>query len=174
MKYTLPLILFALIVALLWRGLFLHPAQVPSPLINHAAPDFELPELLSTHPLSNKDFKGHVTLFNVWASWCVACADEHEVLMHIAKNKSFALYGLNYKDEMTDAKKWLLDKGNPYQKIVFDRTGLAAIDWGVYGTPETFVVDKKHIVRYKHIGPITSDDWKNIFVPLIAKLQGEA
>src|SRR5688572_23450864 len=120
MKYTLPLILFALIVALLWRGLFLHPAQVPSPLINHAAPDFELPELLSTHPLSNKDFKGHVTLFNVWASWCNACAEEHDFLLQLAQNEHVILYGLDYKDDIATAKMILKQYGNPYQRVAID------------------------------------------------------
>ncbi len=174
LRFIIPFIIFLTCSAVLWKGLSLHPARIPSPLIGKAAPNFQLPTLFNPQQITlDSDLKNHITLLNVWASWCATCAEEHELLLKIAKNKSFVLYGLNYKDDPDTAKKWLLDKGNPYQLIALDREGQAAIDWGVYGTPETFVIDKHGMIRYKQIGPITADDWQNTFLPLLAKLQGE-
>ena len=163
--------LFIVCITVMWRGLSLHPSDVPSPLIGKRAPRLQLPLLLNTHLISlNKELKGHVTLLNVWASWCVACSEEHDLLLHIAKNKNFELWGLDYKDNPEAAVSWLERKGNPYQKVLLDKQGLTAIDWGVYGTPETFVIDKQGIIRYKQVGPILADDWQNIFLPLIQQL----
>jgi cytochrome c biogenesis protein CcmG/thiol:disulfide interchange protein DsbE len=173
-RFILPLIVFSLIIGLLWRGLSLHPNQVPSPLINKPAPTFSLPNLLDTKKFtSNKDFLGQVTLVNIWATWCEACAEEHETLLQLAKNQQIIFYGWNYKDDATAAKKWLIQYGNPYKIIAFDQTGTAAIDWGVYGTPETFVVDKHGIIRYKQIGPIDYATWEKTLKPLIEKLWKE-
>lgn len=171
---TLPLLVFIVIGVVLWRGLSLHPEKVPSPLINKPAPKFQLPLLLYPDKVtSNKDFVGRITLLNVWASWCYACAQEHDLLLELAKNEYIALYGLNYKDDSVAAKKWLNDYGNPYQIIAVDKAGHVAIDFGVYGSPETFVIDKKGVVRYKHIGPLTPDSWKQNFIPLIEQLRKE-
>lgn len=170
-KYTLPFILFLLIVTLLWRGLSLHPAQINSPLVNKAAPSFELPELFSAKKVTSHDFKGQVTLLNVWASWCNACAEEHAFLLQLMQNEHIVFYGLDYKDDPVVAKKLLLEYGNPYKLIAVDQTGQVAIDWGVYGAPETFVIDKKGMIRYKHIGPITADVWQSNLKPLIQQLQ---
>jgi cytochrome c biogenesis protein CcmG/thiol:disulfide interchange protein DsbE len=174
LRFIAPLIIFCIMVIILWKGLSLHPTEVPSPLVGKPAPEFQLPTLFNPANISlTSDLKHHVTLLNVWASWCIACADEHELLMKISKNKSFVLVGLDYKDNPDDAKKWLSDKGNPYQLVVMDKQGQTAIDWGVYGTPETFVIDKKGIIRFKQIGPINDDNWQQIFLPLIAKLESE-
>lgn len=169
-----PLIFFLLMMALLWRGLFLHPNQIPSPLINKPAPIFQLPTLFDTNKIiSNKNLLGHITLLNVWATWCEACAEEHGFLLQIANNPDFVLDGLDYKDAPIAAKNWLKTQGNPYQAVLVDEQGDAAIDWGVYGTPETFVIDKKGTIRYKQIGPITAEIWNDKFKPLIMQLQKE-
>lgn len=173
-KTLLPLFAFLVIIFLLGRGLGMHPNQVPSPLVDKKAPNFSLPNLLNPMKrATERDFLGHVTLFNVWATWCSACADEHEMLVEIAKNKNIVVYGLLYKDKPDEARIWLKRNENPYQTIAVDQTGEAAIDWGVYGTPETFVIDKKGMIRYKQIGAITAEIWEQTMLPLIRKLQDE-
>jgi len=150
----MPLIIFAVLVALLGIGLTLNPRLVPSPLIGKPAPVFELPLLLKEGSFSNKDLLGHVTLVNVWASWCYACRQEHETVKSLGR-KGIRIIGLNYKDEPDDAKRWLTRLGNPYQFIAADQSGRVAIDWGVYGAPETFLIDKSGIIRHKVIGPLS-------------------
>jgi cytochrome c biogenesis protein CcmG, thiol:disulfide interchange protein DsbE len=171
LSYALPLFLFIGIALILWRGLSLHPQQVPSPLINKQAPNFNLPELISGATTNNNDFQGHVTLVNVWATWCYACAEEHEFLLKLSQDTNLYIYGFNYKDDVEKAKTWLHEHGNPYKKIAVDKIGSVCIDWGVYGTPETFVLDKHGIIRYKHIGPITDSNWSQILKPIIEKWQ---
>ncbi|MDR3478287.1 MAG: DsbE family thiol:disulfide interchange protein [Gammaproteobacteria bacterium] len=174
-RFLLPLIFFILIGLLLWRGLSLHPNEIPSPLIGKASPTFSLPTLLGTKAtITEKDLKGHVTLLNVWATWCYACALEHEYLMELASHKDFKLFGFNYKDDNIAARHWLKEHGNPYEIIAVDVTGTTAIDWGVYGTPETFLIDKNSIIRYKQIGPITQEVWEKTLRPLVEKLENEA
>jgi cytochrome c biogenesis protein CcmG/thiol:disulfide interchange protein DsbE len=174
LRYTLPLILFLLIGLILWRGLQQHPAEIPSPLINEAVPHFSLPLLSdASKRLTQDDFIGHVTVLNIWASWCSACAYEHEFLMSIAQDKSFVMYGLDYKDEAADANRVLTQNGNPYQKVAADTDGKTAIDWGVYGTPETYVIDKKGMIRYKHVGSLVPDRWEREIKPIIEKLRSE-
>ncbi len=174
-RIILPLIIFIAIIALLWRGLSLHPNQIPSPLLNKPAPAFALPDLYHVNnTVSNKDFAGHVTLFNVWATWCYACAAEHAKLVELADKEHVFIIGLNYKDNTDAAKKWLLENGNPYKKIAVDETGNTAIDWGVYGAPETFIVDKKGMIRYKQIGPITDEVWQQQLKPLVISLEKES
>lgn len=158
LKRFMPLIIFAALVALLAIGLTLNPRLVPSPFIGKPAPEFELPLLLSEGSFSNKDLIGHVTLLNVWASWCFACRQEHETVKSLGR-KGIRIIGLNYKDEAADAKNWLARLGNPYQAIAADVDGRIAIDWGVYGAPETFLIDKSGIIRHKVIGPLS--DQKN-------------
>jgi cytochrome c biogenesis protein CcmG/thiol:disulfide interchange protein DsbE len=150
----MPLIVFAILVALLAIGLTLNPRLVPSPLIDKPAPDFELPLLLQEGSFSKRDLMGHVTLLNVWASWCFACRQEHEVVKQLARS-GVRIIGLNYKDEPADAKAWLTRLGNPYQYIAADHDGRIAIDWGVYGAPETFLIDQQGIIRHKVIGPLS-------------------
>ncbi len=155
LKRFLPLIIFAALATLLAVGLTLNPRLVPSPLIDKPAPEFELPLLLEQGSFSHKDFIGKVTLLNVFASWCVSCRQEHEVIKHLVRSGA-RVVGLNYKDEPEDAKRWLATLGNPYHVVAADYDGLAGIDWGVYATPETFLIDKDGIIRHKVIGPLTN------------------
>ena len=150
----MPLIAFAILVVLLAIGLTLNPRLVPSPLIGKPAPVFELPLLLKDGSFSNKDLIGHITLVNVWASWCFACRQEHETVKRLSRD-GVRIIGLNYKDEPDDAKQWLAKLGNPYQRIAVDYDGRVGIDWGVYGAPETFLIDKQGIIRHKVIGPLS-------------------
>ncbi len=172
---VIPLIFFILVGGILWIGLHAHPEFIPSPLIDNPAPAFALPVLSYENKVATqKDFSGHVTLFNVWATWCSACAQEHEMLMTIAKDQpDLVLYGLDYKDDDRAARRYLHDNGNPYRTVAIDKTGNTAIDYGVYGTPETFVIDKKGIIRFKYIGSITTDVWEETLGPLVTKLQSE-
>lgn len=171
-RYLFPLIIFLLIAGLLWRGLQSHPDKIPSALIGKATPSFELPNLLGLEEtISQKIFLNQVSIVNVWASWCYACTLEHSVLMSIAHDVT--IYGLNYKDDPKKALAWLKTYGNPYKAIFTDQKGNIAIDWGVYGTPETFIIDKKGIIRRKHIGPMTQDIWENELRPFIEKIRNE-
>lgn len=157
-------------------GLNLKPGDIPSPFINKPAPTFSAAKLDSPEEkLSPNDLKGKVWLFNVWASWCVSCRAEHAILNALAQQQQAAvIVGLNYKDEPSDAKNWLQNLGNPYNVSVMDREGRIGIDWGVYGVPETFVIDKKGLIRYKHTGPVSADDVQQIFLPLLSQLQAES
>lgn len=157
LRRFLPLIVFAVLVGFLAIGLTLNPRLVPSPLIDKPAPEFKLPLLLQKGTFSNKDLLGHVTLVNVWASWCFACRQEHETVKYLSRN-GVRIIGLNYKDKANDAKQWLAKLGNPYQAIAADEDGRVAIDWGVYGAPETFLIDKQGIIRHKVIGPLTDKE----------------
>ena len=170
-RYLAPLVAFIALAGLLYKGLSLDPRHVPSPLIDKPAPAFSLPLLQQPDTLmSNTDLKGEVTLLNVWATWCVACRQEHPLLMQLAK-QGVRIYGLNYKDKRDDAKRWLQMYGNPYLANAFDAEGRTGIDWGVYGTPETFVVDKQGIIRFKHIGPLTTESIDRDILPLLKQLQ---
>ena len=175
MKRTVwPLIAFMVLVVFLGIGLTKDPRKLPSPFIGKAAPIFNLPQL---HDL-NKTFSpesmlGKVWVLNVWASWCVSCRAEHHVLNSMMKNNEVNLIGLNYKDEVTDARRWLSRYGNPYKISISDIEGTAGIEWGVYGVPETFVMDKKGIVRLKHTGPVTNQDIAEEIIPLIKRLEKE-
>lgn len=175
LKYILPLLLFILLTVFLAIGLRLNPKEIPSPLIDKPAPAFNLPILATPEKtLKHSDFQGQVWLLNVWASWCVSCRDEHPLLLQLAKQNIAPLVGLNYKDEQIAANQWLAKHGNPYQTSIMDGDGRTGIDYGVYGVPETFVIDKHGIIRYKHTGPVSPGDLERIFLPLIAKLQAEA
>ena len=172
-KRFLPLIIFIVLLVFLAIGLGLKPREVPSPLINKQAPAFNLPVLgQPTQMLSQKDLLGKVWLLNVWASWCVACRVEHPLLVDFAKTGAVPIYGLNYKDKRDDAIRWLTNFGNPYQQSLVDSDGLVGIDFGVYGVPETFVIDKAGVIRLKHIGPVTPEALRDTILPLIKKLSG--
>ena len=170
-----PLILFVLLVAFLAVGLYRDPAEVPSPLIGKPAPEFALPRLDDAkQTFSPKDALGQVWLLNVWASWCAACREEHPVLLNLAKTNSVPLYGLDYKDTQPEAIKWLISGGgNPYEQTVMDESGKVGIDYGVYGVPETYVIDKKGVIRYKQIGPVTAKVLAETILPLVKRLQTE-
>lgn len=174
LKFIIPLILFVVLAVFLALGLNLNPHDIPSPFIDKPAPAFSAPKLTApTEKLSTADLKGQVWLFNVWASWCVSCRAEHPVLNQFAKQNAVTIIGLNYKDEPDAAKSWLENLGNPYTISIMDQDGRIGINWGVYGVPETFVVDKKGIIRYKHTGAVTAEAVQTIFIPLITKLQAE-
>ena len=165
------LAIFIALVTLLAVGLRLNPREVPSPLIGKPAPAFELP--LLTEPdkrFSQKDMLGKVWIMNVWASWCPPCLVEHPVVTRIAQSGLAPVVGLNYKDARDDALPWLKRNGNPYQLIVFDANGRIGIDYGVYGVPETYVIDRKGVIRYKHIGPLTADIVQQKVEPLLKEL----
>lgn len=173
-KYLLPVILFFVLCGFLFIGLYKDPSEVPSPLIGKSVPVFSLPKLYDNSvQFSNKDFLGKVSVLNVWATWCFACKQEHPALLELAKRNIAPIYGLNYKDDADKAKLYLRDFGNPFEANAFDETGRVAIDWGVYGAPESFLIDKKGIIRYKHIGPLTLNDLDNKIQPLILQLKNE-
>lgn len=174
MRYLIPLAVFIVMVVFLAIGLTLDPREVPSPFIGKPAPAFILPQVAEpAQTLSPADLKGQVFLLNVWASWCVSCRQEHPLLVELARRKEVAVYGLNYKDERETALGWLQRFGNPYIASAFDADGKVGIDWGVYGVPETFVVDRKGIIRHKLTGPVTPEILEKDLLPLIRKLQGE-
>ncbi len=174
LKFFAPLLLFFVLAIFLAIGLQLNPRDIPSPLIEKPAPVFDLPDLASPEKsFSNELMKGQVYVLNVWASWCVSCRAEHTVLNRLAAMKVVHLVGLNYKDEPQDARRWLQQLGNPYYVNVIDYEGRTGIDYGVYGVPETYIVDKKGVIRYKHTGPVADSDIEQTFLPMIKQLKTE-
>jgi cytochrome c biogenesis protein CcmG, thiol:disulfide interchange protein DsbE len=172
-RFLIPLGIFIVLIGFLAVGLRLDPREVPSPLINKPAPPFTLPELMDPQrTVSEKDMLGKVWLLNVWASWCVSCREEHPVLVAFSKRNIVPVYGLNYKDDRKDALAWLARLGNPYTMSIMDRDGRIGINYGVYGVPETYVIDKQGVIRYKQIGPVTPEILDAKIVPLVKKLQG--
>jgi cytochrome c biogenesis protein CcmG/thiol:disulfide interchange protein DsbE len=170
-KYLLPLAAFVVLVAFLAVGLNRNPRDIPSPLAGKPAPDFKLPLLADAgKSFSPAEMKGKVWLLNVWASWCVSCRQEHPVLVSFAKQGNVPIVGLNYKDQVADGKKWLVDFGDPYVLSAVDADGRVGINYGVYGVPETYVIDKAGIIRLKHTGPITPESLKSQILPLVAEL----
>jgi cytochrome c biogenesis protein CcmG/thiol:disulfide interchange protein DsbE len=170
-KFLVPLGIFLVLVAFLGAGLKLNPHEVPSPLIGKPAPSFDLQVLgQAERHIRRDELLGKPWLLNVWASWCPACRDEHPVLVEFAKRKQVTLYGLDYKDTDADAQGWLSNFGNPYDAVLLDPKGRAGLDWGVYGVPETFVIDAKGVVRYKHIGPLTPEVLRTKIEPLLKEL----
>ena len=174
MKWWLwPLGLFLILAVFLGVGLTLNPREVPSPLIGKPAPHFQLPQLHDAEKtFSQKDMLGKVWVLNVWASWCGPCREEHPLWVDLAKAKVVPIYGLNYKDKRADSIAWLQRYGDPYVLSVSDTQGRIGIDYGVYGVPETYVIDKAGVIRYKHIGPVPPSVLKDKILPLIAKLSG--
>jgi len=172
MRFLIPLALFIVLVVFLAIGLNLNPREVPSPLIDKPAPAFELTRLDDpVRSLKAEDLRGQVWLLNVWASWCVACLQEHPVLLAFSKSSPVPIYGLNYKDQRDAAFAWLGKHGNPYTASLVDTDGRVGIDYGVYGVPETFLIDRQGTIRFKHIGPVTEDVLKREIVPMIEKLR---
>ena len=171
MRFKLPLAIFILMVGLLAYGLGLDPKKVPSPLIDKPAPAFSLASLHAPQQqISNKDLLGEVWVLNVWASWCVACRAEHEFVTRLARMELVKVIGLNYKDRSVDAKGWLQQWGDPYSASLMDTDGRIGIDWGVYGVPETFIVDKRGFIKHKIIGPINQGTLDSEIVPLLREL----
>lgn len=172
-RFLLPLAIFVVLVVFLAVGLKLNPREVPSPLIGKPAPAFNLPQLKDpSKTFSPQELRGRVWLLNVWASWCVSCREEHPVLIELARTGEVPLYGLNYKDKREDALAWLKEMGDPYTLSAVDGDGRVGIDYGVYGVPETYVIDKNGIIRFKQIGPVTPQIVKDKILPLVKELQG--
>lgn len=172
MRYLLPLVVFATIAAFLYSGLSKDPRRVPSPLIGQTAPEFNLPTLSTDgQSFSPSQMQGKVWLLNIWATWCAGCRDEHPLLVDLARSGKVDIVGLNYKDDSVQAQRWLTELGDPYLQTAVDADGRVGIDWGFYGAPETFVIDKKGIVRHKHIGPVYPSDLAETILPLVEDLQ---
>jgi len=172
-RYLIPLAIFIVLVVFLGIGLTLNPRQVPSPLVDKPAPAFQLQQLHDNDKVfSSQDNIGKVWMLNVWASWCVACRDEHPLLVELSRLGIVPIFGLNYKDQRETALQWLKQFGDPYVISIADTEGRVGIDYGVYGVPETYVIDKEGVIRYKHIGPVTIKSLQEKILPLINELQG--
>lgn len=166
MKYLLPIIAFGILIPVFVIGLNRDPSKVPSPYIGKPAPEFSLPSV--TDPaatVSSDDYAGRFALVNVWATWCVGCRHEHDFLLTLSEREDIPIYGLNWRDQREDAVAWLQQLGDPYAASAFDGTGQVGIDWGVYGAPETFLIDPAGIVVHKHLGPLTQEAWERDFLP---------
>ncbi len=171
LKLFLPLLVFLVLAVLFWRGLSLDPTHMPSALIDRQMPAFSLPSVEQQGVTVTQDaLLGKVSLVNVWATWCVTCKAEHKELLAIAE-EGVPIYGLNYKDDNEEAQRWLARLGNPYVINFADQDGRLGIDLGVYGAPETYIVDQKGVIRYRHVGAISADDWENTLRPIVRQLQ---
>ncbi|TPW11672.1 MAG: hypothetical protein FD130_1932 [Halothiobacillaceae bacterium] len=171
-RYLVPMVVFIVLTGFLYVGLGLNPREVPSPLVNKAAPAFDLPQLEKpTERFSPEQVKGQVWLLNVWASWCPSCRDEHPLLVQLAKMDEVPIYGLNYKDQREDGIAMLRQLGNPYVLSAFDLDGRVGIDYGVYGAPETFIIDKQGVIRHKVIGPVTPSRLQGCVLPVVRALK---
>ncbi|MEC5216444.1 cytochrome c biogenesis protein CcmG/thiol:disulfide interchange protein DsbE [Actimicrobium sp. GrIS 1.19] len=170
-RFLLPLGVFIALVVFLGVGLRLNPREIPSPFIGKPAPAFKVPQLeVADKTIEPKEMAGKVWLLNVWASWCVSCREEHPVLIDFARQNVVPIIGLNYKDQRADGMAWLKEFGNPYQLSAFDADGRIGIDYGVYGVPETFVIDKLGVIRLKLVGPLTPEIIADKLLPLIKEL----
>jgi cytochrome c biogenesis protein CcmG/thiol:disulfide interchange protein DsbE len=170
-RYLIPLAIFVALVAFLAIGLGHDPREVPSPLINKPAPAFQLPQLNDeAKTFSAAEMRGKVWLLNVWASWCISCREEHPLLLQFSRIGAVPIYGLNYKDKREDALSWLDELGDPYVLSASDLDGRVGIDYGVYGAPETYLIDRNGVIRFKQIGPITFDVWEKKILPLVQEL----
>ena len=173
--FLLPLIVFAALAWVLYRGLYLDPREVPTPLIDKPAPDFRVESLdWPGRMVERKDMLGKVWLLNSWASWCVACRQEHPILVEFARTGMIPIVGLDYKDTRPEAKRWLAEFGDPYVTSAFDESGRIGIDYGIYAVPESFLIDKHGVVRFKQIGPFTPEVLQETLVPLIRRLNAES
>jgi len=174
-RFLVPLALFGVLVAFLAIGLNRDPHEVPSPLVSKAAPQFKVAQLIASDKVfSPADMKGQVWMLNVWASWCVACKVEHPLLVELGSSKVVPLIGLDYKDQRPAALKFLAQLGDPYALSAVDGDGRVGIDYGVYGVPETFVIDKQGVIRHKQIGPITAEALQKTILPLIEQLKKQS
>ena len=171
LKYLIPLALFLVLVVFLAIGLTRNPQELPSALIDKPAPTFRLPQLKQPDKtFSAEDMRGKVWMLNVWASWCVACRDEHPYLFEYQKSGAVPIYGLNYKDRPEDALGWLGELGDPYLLSAVDLDGRVGIDYGVYGAPESYIIDKSGTIRMKHVGTVMPDVWEKKILPLVQEL----
>lgn len=170
MKFILPVGMIVALLVLLGIGLRLDPTEVPSPLIGKPAPEFDLPTLDDGGRLTSAVLLGEPTLVNYFASWCTPCLAEHPLFMRLAREGEVRLLGISYKDTPEDTARWLARYGNPYVAVARDAVGSTAIDWGVYGVPETYLVDAEGTILHKHVGPISDLDWREQFAPRLAAL----
>jgi cytochrome c biogenesis protein CcmG, thiol:disulfide interchange protein DsbE len=174
LRYLVPVLIFAGLVAFFAIGLKRDPRYIPSPLIGKPAPAFELSTVEDpARKVSSRDFRGRMYVVNVWGTWCAGCREEHATLLEIARSNVVPIVGLNWKDELPLAQQWLQQLGNPYVTTGFDPEGRVGIDWGVYGAPETFLVDGNGVVQYKHIAPLTMEVWQREFLPRIRSGQSQ-
>lgn len=169
LRLFLPLLLFVVLAIFLFRGLSLDPSEMPSALIDRPLPPFSLPALGTQRTLSASDVTGEVALLNVWATWCVSCRVEHPYLKQLA-DAGIPIFGLNYKDDDAAALRWLVELGNPYRLNIADREGTLGVDLGVYGAPETYLLDADGVVRYRHVGVIDENVWRTVLEPLYLEL----
>ncbi len=170
-KLFIPLIIFAVLAGFFWRGLSLDPNAMPSALLDKPVPQFSLPTLLDDQRLVDQgELKGKVSLLNVWATWCVSCRVEHPFLLQLAE-QGVPIYGVNYKDDPIQARKWLQELHNPYVLSLVDADGRLGIDLGVFGAPETYVVDRQGVIRYKHVGIVDERIWRETLQPIVASLR---
>lgn len=173
LKLFAPLAVFAVLAVLFWRGLSLDPSAMPSARVNAAVPAFELPTVAdSTARVTQGELKGQVSLLNVWGTWCAACRIEHPFLVELAEN-GMPIYGINYKDDVEEAQKWLAQLHDPYVLSVVDAEGRLGLDLGVFGAPETYVVDKQGVIRHRHVGVVDEQVWEEEIGPLVERLRGE-
>jgi cytochrome c biogenesis protein CcmG, thiol:disulfide interchange protein DsbE len=169
-KLFIPLIIFMVLAAFFWKGLSLDPTAMPSALLDKPVPTFTLATVNDEQrQVTQEDLKGKVSLLNVWATWCISCRQEHPYLLAIAE-LGIPIYGVNYKDDVVKAKRWLKDLEDPYQFSIVDADGRLGIDLGVFGAPETYVVDKLGVIRYKHVGVITDKVWTETLLPIVESL----
>jgi cytochrome c biogenesis protein CcmG/thiol:disulfide interchange protein DsbE len=163
MRYLIPVGVLAALIAVFWVGLHRDPREIPSPLIGKPAPAFDLPAIDGAGGrMTEKDLRGHARLVNFFASWCAGCQEEHGYLMHLGRDEGVEIVGVDYKDAESDYRNWIGRRGNPYRVVLADAQGQTGIDWGVYGVPETFVVNAQGTIVYKQIGPMTPEAWQKI------------
>lgn len=172
LKLFFPLILFTVLALFLFRGLSLDPKEMPSALIDQPFPSFQLPRLGAEEKLSRREMLGRVALLNVWATWCPSCRVEHPYLLQLSA-QGVPVYGLNYKDEDAAAQRWLDELGDPYRFNIVDRDGTLGLDLGVYGAPETYLIDAQGVIRYRHVGVVDERVWRGTLEPLYRRLGGE-
>jgi cytochrome c biogenesis protein CcmG/thiol:disulfide interchange protein DsbE len=167
-RFLIPLVIFALLIAVFVVGLGRDPSQLPSPLLEKPSPQFDLPSLLEPEQrVTSQDYRGEVALINVWATWCAGCRQEHNFLLQLAEANVIPIYGLNWRDNGPEARRWIQQLGDPYVATAYDQDGRVGIDWGVYGAPETFLVGADGTVLYKQLGPLSWGLWEENFVPLL-------
>ncbi len=170
-RYLIPLVIFGVLIVFLAMGLNRDPNMVPSPLINEPAPAFQLPQLQDPKKsFSAQEMRGKVWLLNVWASWCGPCREEHPVLLQLSQSGVVPVYGLNYKNDRKEALAWLSEVGNPYVVVASDIDGRVGIEYGVYGVPETYLIDRDGVIRFKQIGIMTPDIVKDTIIPMVKDL----
>lgn len=174
-RYIAPIVVVVIMIGVFMKGLTQDPTILPSPYIGKAAPEFDLPQLEdASRRLRKQDMLGEVVLFNVWATWCVGCRQEHAFLLELAQNEVIPIFGLNWRDRGEDAQRWLQQLGDPYIASAYDGDGRVGIDWGVYGAPETFLLGKDGTVLYKFLGPLNPQVWQLEFEPRIRAAKGES